>query len=304
MTECAEQPPRERRAVWIEIALGRAQPRIEVLAAGAVADLHQALEVIEPGAPDIDLIMRQPHDMRHRIAPHEDAMAQPNAADFAVAAERHHDPAFRIGEVQEQRVRAQLLHVADEVEHQRQRAQREKQPARAAIFAERMADAVFFRDLEILLPQPVAIDRGGVDHEMRAIERGAAVGGLFDDQPGAGFLVEQFGKRGGLGQRLRIAADQRQRAAAQRVAGKQIAQHAEPERHAAGAEKHDFGRSGHDQNPASDRSGSEQGDGFAACRQSKPSSAAAITRCGACTPRLRRFCCACVKQHGHHHLTR
>ena len=83
---------------------------------------------------------------------HENAVAQAERADRAVFSEREDDAVFGIGEIDEQRLRAKLLHLADEVEHQRQGAQREHQPARAAVLAERVADAVFARHFPIEFP--------------------------------------------------------------------------------------------------------------------------------------------------------
>ena len=62
---------------------------------------------------------------------------------------REDDAAFRIGEIDEQRLRAKRLHLAHQIENERQRAQREEQPARTAIFAKRMPDAVFARHCEV-----------------------------------------------------------------------------------------------------------------------------------------------------------
>ena len=245
VAEGVEEPPRQRRKGRIVVLLLLAQQRVEVLAGGAVADVQQALKVIDAGAPDIDLLARPVENPADGVLAHEDAVAQAERRDRAVFAERQDDAAFRIGEVDERRLRAQLLHLARDVEHQRQRAQREKQPARPAVLAEGVTDAVFARHLEILPPQPVAVDGRGIDDEARAVERGAAVGGLLDDQAGAGLGIEQAGEARCLLERRRIAADQRERAAAQLVAAEHVAKHAQPERHAGRADENDLGAIGH-----------------------------------------------------------
>ena len=127
---------------------------------------------------------------------HENAVAQAERADRTVFSERQDDAAFRIGEIDEQRLRAELLHVADEIEHQRQGPQREEQAARAAVLAERVAYAVFARHFEIQLPKPIAVDGRGIDDEIRAVESGAAVGRLLDDQARAGLVVHELGQFG------------------------------------------------------------------------------------------------------------
>jgi hypothetical protein len=47
---------------------------------------------------------------------------------------------------------AKRFHLAHQIENERQRAQREEQPARTAILAKRMPDAVFARHCEVELP--------------------------------------------------------------------------------------------------------------------------------------------------------
>ena len=135
--------------------------------------------------------------------------------------------------------------VAHEVEHQRQRAQREEQPAGTAVLAQRVADAVLLRHLEIEPPQPVAVDRGGIDDEAGAVERGAAVGGVLDQQPGAGLGVEERGELGRLAERCRRRGRPASASSRSVPASHQIAQHAEAERRTGGAEEDDLGRVGH-----------------------------------------------------------
>src|SRR5581483_97618 len=54
VAEGAEQLPRQRQERGVVGLLLLAQARIEVFAGLAVADLHEALRVIEAGAPDFD----------------------------------------------------------------------------------------------------------------------------------------------------------------------------------------------------------------------------------------------------------
>ena len=70
VAEGPEQPPGERRERRVEVLLLGAQQRIKVFAGCAVADLQQALGMIEAGAPDLDLLVGQPHDVaRRRLVP-------------------------------------------------------------------------------------------------------------------------------------------------------------------------------------------------------------------------------------------
>jgi hypothetical protein len=68
---------------------------------------------------------------------------------------------------------------------------------------------------------------------------------LFHDHAGAGFVVQQLGQPGRFRQRRRITADQNERRTAQLAAAKNIAQHAQAERHTGRAEEGDFGMIAH-----------------------------------------------------------
>ena len=123
--------------------------------------------------------------------------------------------------------------------------------------------------------KPVAVDRRRIDDEAGAVKRGAAVGRLLDDQPGARLGIQQTRELRHFCERLRIAADQRQRAAAQLVAAEDVAQHAQPERHAGGADEDDLGLIGHRRSRCSPSCG---GAAAAAWRSSASALTAVIVR--------------------------
>ena len=241
IAEGPEQAPGQRSEQGVEALLLGAQQRIKVFAGHPVADLQQTLRMIEARAPDLDLLVGQSHDACDVALSHENAVAQPERADRAVFSKRENDAILGIGKIEEQRLRAMLLHLTDEIEYQRQGAQREHQPAWAAVLAKCMTYAVFARYFPIELPEAVAVDGCGIDDEARAVKGRAAVGRLLDDQSGAGLGIQQFGEFRHFAEHFGIAADQGQRAAAQLVAAEDIAQHVQSERHAARADEDDLG---------------------------------------------------------------
>src|SRR6516164_5542605 len=72
------------------------QQRIKVLASCTIANLQQALEMIDARTPDVDLLVGQPHDARDGALSHEDAVAKAKRPDRAVFAKREDDAAFGI----------------------------------------------------------------------------------------------------------------------------------------------------------------------------------------------------------------
>ena len=156
---------------------------IEVLAGMAPADVKKPLEMIEPRAPHRDLRRRHVKNPRHVVTRHEQPMAQADRPYPAMAAQRQDDTIFRVGEVDEQRLRTALLHVPHDIEDKRQGAEREEQAAGPAILAERMADAVLAGDFEIELPQPQPVNDGRIDHESGAVESRSPFGRVFDREP-------------------------------------------------------------------------------------------------------------------------
>ncbi len=240
VAEGPEQVARQRRDLGVVVPLFFAQQRIEVGAGRPIADLGQALEVIEARAPHLHPFRWQLDNAIDRARNMKISVAQADGADTAVLPERQHDAALRIGEIDEQRLRAAPLHLAHEIENHRQSAQGEEQPTRTAVLAQGMADAVFARHLPIELPEPVAVDHRGVDDELRAVERGPPVGGGLDLQARAGFVVEQFCQPLGPRHLRRSWPTSTRVPAGQVLAGKQVLEHADAERGTAGAEERQF----------------------------------------------------------------
>src|SRR6516165_3499685 len=96
VSERPEQPAgqgRERRVVILFLGT---QQRIKVLASCAIANLQQALEMIDARAPDVDPLVGQPHDACDGALSHEDAVAKAKRPDRAVFAKREDDATFGI----------------------------------------------------------------------------------------------------------------------------------------------------------------------------------------------------------------
>jgi hypothetical protein len=82
-------------------------------------------------------------------------VAQTERADRCVFSERKNDAAFRIGKIDEQRLRAKLFDLVCQIKYQWERAQGKEKPAGTAIFTKRVTDAVFAWDRKVELPKPV-----------------------------------------------------------------------------------------------------------------------------------------------------
>src|SRR5690242_12173125 len=121
--------------------------------------------MIDTGPQYVELLPGHLHDARDVASPHENAVAKTERPDRAVFAQREDNAALGIGKIDEQCVRAKLLHLTNEIEHQWQSPQGEHQPAWTAVLAQRMADTVFARHLPVELPKPIAIDSCRVDNE-------------------------------------------------------------------------------------------------------------------------------------------
>ena len=145
--------------------------------------------MIEARAPYLDLLVWQTHDASDVTLTHENAVAQAEGADRTVFSERQDDAVLGIGKIEEQRLRAELLHLSHEVKHQRQSAERKHQTAGAAVLAKRVANAIFARHVEIDFPKAVAVDRRGIDDESGAIKCGAPVRRMLDNEPSARLVV-------------------------------------------------------------------------------------------------------------------
>jgi hypothetical protein len=150
--QCAEQPARQWRKGRVVIDFLAAKQRIEILAGVPIANLHEPLEMVEPGPPNLDVGRWYIHDVRNIVAAAEYSLAQADRANPGVFGEREHDAAFRIRQVDQDRIGTQLLHVAGKVEHHRQRPQGEEQPSRSAVLAKGLVNAVFCGDFVIEFP--------------------------------------------------------------------------------------------------------------------------------------------------------
>ena len=172
----------------------------------------------------------------------ENALAQPYRTDIAVLAERQDDAAFGIGEVDELRVRAQLLHVAREVEDHRQGPHRKEQSAGPTVLAERVTNAVLLRNFVVELPEPIAVDRRRIEDEACTCQRGTTIDCVLDAQSGSGFLVEKTSKLRHARQAPGIGVDQCEGAAFEILCKADVPEHAQPKRHAPSADEDDFCR--------------------------------------------------------------
>ena len=114
---------------------------------------------------------RRLQDLRQELRHRGDLVAQ--ADEFQVgelARHRGADAAHRVAEVEDKRLRADRLDIRADRQDGRDDAQRVEQPARPAVLAVNLADAVAQRHLPVLVPQlkaPAHLDR---DHaEGRAL---------------------------------------------------------------------------------------------------------------------------------------
>ena len=89
---------------------------------------------------------------------------------------------FGIGEVEQQRLRAQPLDIPADRQHQLQAAQGVKECPRPAVFAQAMPEAIGERDAEILLPQRITLTRHRHDDKIRPRQRRRTVGRLLDGE--------------------------------------------------------------------------------------------------------------------------
>ena len=82
------------------------QQRIQVPAGLPVTYMREPLEMVEAGAPDVDLLLGHVHDMRDMALAAKNAFAQANGTYLAVLAECQDDAAFRVGKIDQQRTGA------------------------------------------------------------------------------------------------------------------------------------------------------------------------------------------------------
>jgi hypothetical protein len=119
---------------------------------------------------DADQVAQVDHGPVHGVAQAEHLQGRRDRAEVPDV-HRH-----RVGVVEQPGVRADLEHVAGQVTEEGEGAQATEHAADAEGVRDRLPDAEPFRDVEVGERGRVPADRHGVDHEVRAVERGAAVG--------------------------------------------------------------------------------------------------------------------------------
>ncbi len=143
--------------------------------------------MVDPGAEVVDLVEgdAQPvGDVRGRVL---HAVAETDRLDRRRPVHRHAEHRHRVRVVEEEDVRADLLHRPPEIEHHRDGAQGAHDAADAQGVADRLAQTVALRDLEVdHRRRPVAADLDHVDRVVRSIQRRAQIGGRLDRRVGAG----------------------------------------------------------------------------------------------------------------------
>ena len=103
-----------------------------------------------------------------------DRVAEPDHAVMGAGLiERPHEHRHRVGVVEQPGLGADLVDVAGDLEHHRDRPQRAEHPADAERVADRLAQAVTLGDLEVTHGRVVTADLDLVDHEVGALERRA-----------------------------------------------------------------------------------------------------------------------------------
>jgi len=250
-----------------------AQQRVEVLAGGPVADVHDPREmvdarrfdvqVLEPGARhrdevgqvvgvgvdvealrDRDAVAVGEDRGGHRVAPQK-LVAQAEHLDLRVAMHAERQADQRVDQIDVPRVGAQALHVARDVENQRQVAAGVRQRARPAVLGVGLADAVPQRDLPVHLPDGLALaDLHRDDHEVGAGQDIGAAAGAGDRHARVPGEVHFLGQPGHGLERGLVDVHQGELGAAQPFGPDERRHGAQPEYRAARAEDDDFRRCG------------------------------------------------------------
>jgi len=220
-----------------------AQQRVKVFAGLPVTDLVGPGEVVDPRRLDVQMLQRRPrhrdeighvvgvgvdmearrhgnapavgqHRPGHGVAPQQ-LVAQPQHLDRRVAGHAPRQADQGVGQVEVPGVRAKLLHVVGDVQHQRHVAGGVGNRAGAAVLRIRLVHAVAQRDLPVHLPDrlPVA-DLHGDDHEVGVAQHVAAVGRAANGHARAPRLVENLRQAGHGLQRRLVDIDQGQLRAA------------------------------------------------------------------------------------------
>ena len=132
---------------------------------------------LRPAARELD---RRPSSLREAVVGDLHLVTQADDRLVEMAAERGADPAFGIGEVDEERVGREPLDVARDRGDERNRPQRVREAARPAVLAVDVIDAVPARDLEVEQPAVDAIDLDRHDDRVGARQRVDAIGVALD----------------------------------------------------------------------------------------------------------------------------
>ena len=99
------------------------------------------------------------------------------------------------------------------------------------------------RHLPVLPPQLLARPHlDGADHEIGAVQHGAAIGGVFDGQPGVPRPIHALGEPIHEAQPLGVDVDEGERAAAQRRLAQQRGERVEAEAGATSPDDNDLDR--------------------------------------------------------------
>ena len=188
----------------IALRLDLAEFRIEILAGGLVAYLLEPREVVDAASSGIEFSDRRIQQPRQLAQAVIDPVAQADVLDDGQPRYRLTKLAFRVGEVDEQGLRADLLHGARDLDHRAHVSQGVEEPARTAILAVDLAEPVFPRYMEVLGPIEVAVHLDGRDDEIGPGQRAAQAAGrrnggvpfqLLRHLLGVGFnLDEVFGE--------------------------------------------------------------------------------------------------------------
>ena len=223
-----------------DVALGHhlTQPWVEVLPAAAEAQ-HPRL-VVDAGADVADLLVRHAEGAGQHPRGALHAVAQPDGLEaqrVQVAGGHRH----RVRVVDEYRVGAHLERVRGDRLVRRNRAQEPEDPAGADGVSHGLVDPVPARDLDVPPVGLHAADLEGDDHEVGVGQRRPTIGGLHDlgVEP---VVCDQLACRVGDGCELvGIDVHQAELGAAQGREAEEVADEAEGEDVAAGADDGDLG---------------------------------------------------------------
>ena len=137
-----DEPTTQRRL--LRVASQGPSPELghEVAAVDPVADGHEPGEVVGAGGDHVDRVARPAEDAGAGVDRLGEAVAQPDGSHRGVAVEGQADPVRRVRVAEQHRVRRQGFDVATDLEHERDRAERMRQPARSAVLGQDAGEPV------------------------------------------------------------------------------------------------------------------------------------------------------------------